>query len=99
MFHRRGRLRSFARAGWQVWCHYQRSEPEAKALQAELEAELQASASEAGDNATRSRELREKGFYSPQMNTQYQTARHTALARLVPAAEAHLPMRALSQRP
>ncbi len=48
-------------------------------------AELQASASEAGDNATRSRELREKGFYSPQMNTQYQTARHTALARLAAA--------------
>ena len=45
-------------------------------------AELQAAASEAADNATRSRELREKGFYSPQMNSQYQTAQHTAAARL-----------------
>lgn len=41
--------RRFARAGWQVWCHYQRSEPEAKALQAELEAELRTSASNAGN--------------------------------------------------
>ena len=48
-------------------------------------AELQAAANEARDNATRSRELREKGFYSPQMNTQYQTAQHTAAARLAAA--------------
>jgi RND family efflux transporter MFP subunit len=50
-----------------------------------LVVELQASAAEARDNATRSRELREKGFYSPQMNTQYQTAQHTAAARLAAA--------------
>ena len=48
-------------------------------------AELQAAASEAAGNATRSRELREKGFYSPQLNTQYQTAQHTAAARLAAA--------------
>jgi RND family efflux transporter MFP subunit len=48
-------------------------------------AELQAAATEAADNAARSRELREKGFYSPQMNTQYQTAQHTAAARLAAA--------------
>ena len=48
-------------------------------------AELQAAASEAADNATRARELREKGFYSPQLNTQYQTAQHTAAARLAAA--------------
>jgi len=48
-------------------------------------AELQAAANEARDNATRSRELREKGFYSPQLNTQYQTAQHTAAARLAAA--------------
>ena len=48
-------------------------------------AELQASANEARDNATRARELREKGFYSPQLNTQYQTAQHTAAARLAAA--------------
>ncbi|HOE57977.1 MAG TPA: efflux transporter periplasmic adaptor subunit, partial [Bacillota bacterium] len=45
-------------------------------------AELQAAANEAAGNAERSRELREKGFYSPQLNTQYQTAEHTAAARL-----------------
>jgi len=48
-------------------------------------AELQASASEAKDNAARARELREKGFYSSQLNTQYQTAQHTAAARLAAA--------------
>lgn len=48
-------------------------------------AELQAAATEARDNATRARELREKGFYSPQLNTQYQTAQHTAAARLAAA--------------
>ena len=48
-------------------------------------AELQAAANEARDNATRARELREKGFYSPQLNTQYQTAQHTAAARLAAA--------------
>ena len=48
-------------------------------------AELQATAGEARDNATRARELREKGFYSSQLNTQYQTAQHTAAARLAAA--------------
>jgi len=48
-------------------------------------AELQASATEAKDNAARARELREKGFYSSQLNTQYQTAQHTAAARLAAA--------------
>ena len=48
-------------------------------------AELQAAASEAAGNAERSRELRAKGFYSPQMNSQYQTAEHTAAARLAAA--------------
>lgn len=45
-------------------------------------AELEASAGEAKANAERARELREKGFYSSQLNTQYQTALHTAQARL-----------------
>lgn len=58
---------------------------EAKAAVAELEA----SAAEAKGNAERARELREKGFYSPQLNTQYQTAEHTAAARLA-AARARL---------
>ena len=31
--------RAFAQAGWQVWCHYQRSADAAQALQAELQAE------------------------------------------------------------
>lgn len=48
-------------------------------------AELQASATEAKDNAARAHELREKGFYSSQLNTQYQTAQHTATARLAAA--------------
>lgn len=45
-------------------------------------AELEAAAAEAKGNAERARELREKGFYSSQLNTQYQTAEHTANARL-----------------
>ncbi len=48
-------------------------------------AELEASAAEAKANAERARELKEKGFYSSQLNTQYQTAEHTALARLAAA--------------
>lgn len=51
--------------------------------------ELEASTSEAKDNAARASELREKGFYSPQLHTQYQTAQHTAAARLA-AARARL---------
>jgi NAD(P)-dependent dehydrogenase (short-subunit alcohol dehydrogenase family) len=31
--------RAFAQAGWQVWCHYQRSAEAAQALQAELQAQ------------------------------------------------------------
>lgn len=49
--------------------------------------ELQASAAEAKSNAERARELRAQGFYSSQLNTQYQTAANTANARLA-AAEA-----------
>lgn len=48
-------------------------------------AELEASAAEAKANAARAKELKEKGFYSSQLNTQYQTAEHTALARLAAA--------------
>ena len=48
-------------------------------------AELAASASEASANAVRARELREKGFYSAQLQTQYQTAEHTASSRLAAA--------------
>ena len=48
-------------------------------------AELEASAAEARGNAERAKELREKGFYSSQLNTQYQTAQHTAQARLAAA--------------
>lgn len=48
-------------------------------------AELAASADEARSNAERARELRAKGFYSSQLNTQYQTAQHTAQARLAAA--------------
>ena len=58
---------------------------EAKAAVAELEA----SAAEAKANAERARDLREKGFYSAQLNTQYQTAQHTAQARLA-AGQARL---------
>ncbi|UCV28996.1 efflux RND transporter periplasmic adaptor subunit [Ferribacterium limneticum] len=52
-------------------------------------AELEASATEAKGNAERAKELKEKGFYSSQLNTQYQTAEHTAQARLA-AARARL---------
>lgn len=45
-------------------------------------AELQASAEEAKANAARARDLKAQGFYSSQLNTQYQTAEHTAVARL-----------------
>jgi RND family efflux transporter MFP subunit len=58
---------------------------EAKAAVAELEA----STAEAKGNAVRARELREKGFYSSQLNTQYQTAEQTVSARLA-AARARL---------
>lgn len=52
-------------------------------------AELEASAVEAKGNAERATELRAKGFYSSQLNTQYQTAEHTAQARLA-AGQARL---------
>ena len=52
-------------------------------------AELEASAAEAKANAARARELRERGFYSTQLQTQYQTAEQTAQARLA-AARARL---------
>lgn len=52
-------------------------------------AEFEASAAEARDNAVRAAELRQKGFYSTQQFTQYQTAQHTAVARLA-AARARL---------
>jgi RND family efflux transporter MFP subunit len=48
-------------------------------------AELEASALEAKGNAERAKELKDKGFYSTQLNTQYQTAQHTAQARLAAA--------------
>lgn len=48
-------------------------------------AELEASAAEAKGNAERAKELKEKGFYSTQLNTQYQTAQNTAQARLAAA--------------
>jgi len=48
-------------------------------------AEAQASASEAQGNAARATELKAKGFYSSQLNIQYQTALHTAAARLAAA--------------
>ena len=48
-------------------------------------AELEASAVEAKGNAERAKELKEKGFYSSQLNTQYQTAQNTAQARLAAA--------------
>lgn len=57
-------------------------------------AELEASAAEARANAERAKELREKGFYSSQLNTQYQTAQHTAQARLA-AGQARLQAAAL----
>lgn len=58
---------------------------EAKASVAELEATV----GEAKGNAERARELRAKGFYSNQLNSQYQTAEQTAAARLA-AARARL---------
>jgi RND family efflux transporter MFP subunit len=48
-------------------------------------AELEASVAEARGNAERARELKEKGFYSSQLNSQYQTAQNTAQARLAAA--------------
>ncbi|PKO90899.1 MAG: efflux transporter periplasmic adaptor subunit [Betaproteobacteria bacterium HGW-Betaproteobacteria-10] len=48
-------------------------------------AELQASAREAQGNAVRATELKAKGFYSSQLNAQYQTAEHMAAARLAAA--------------
>ena len=48
-------------------------------------AELQASASEAKGNAERAQELKAQGFYSTQLQNQYQTAEHTAAARLAAA--------------
>ena len=58
---------------------------EAKAAVAELEA----SASEAKGNSERAAELKTKGFYSTQLNNQYQTAEQTTQARLA-AARARL---------
>lgn len=58
---------------------------EAKAVVAELEA----TSAEAKSNAARAAELKAKGFYSTQLNTQYETAAHTAGARLA-AARARL---------
>lgn len=52
-------------------------------------AELEASVAEARGNAARAKELQAKGFYSQQMNTQYQTAEQAAAARLA-AARARL---------
>ncbi|UCV14784.1 efflux RND transporter periplasmic adaptor subunit [Quatrionicoccus australiensis] len=52
-------------------------------------AELAATAAEAKGNSERATELKAKGFYSTQLNTQYQTAEHTAQARLA-AAQARL---------
>lgn len=48
-------------------------------------AELQASAAEAKSNAERAKELKAQGFYSTQLNAQYQTSEHTAAARLAAA--------------
>jgi RND family efflux transporter MFP subunit len=52
-------------------------------------AEAQATLTEAKANQERSRQLRDKGFYSPQQGTQTDTAADTALARLN-AAKARL---------
>ena len=57
-------------------------------------AELEASAAEARGNAARAKELKDKGFYSTQLQVQYQTAEHTASARLA-AARARLQAAAL----
>ncbi len=48
-------------------------------------AELEALAAEARGNAERAQELKAKGFYSSQLNLQYQTAERTAQARLAAA--------------
>jgi RND family efflux transporter MFP subunit len=48
-------------------------------------AELEASAAEARGNSERAAELKAKGFYSTQLNNQYQTAEQTARARLAAA--------------
>lgn len=48
-------------------------------------AEFEASAAEARANAERARELKAQGFYSTQLNNQYQTAEQTARARLAAA--------------
>lgn len=52
-------------------------------------AEQEAAAAEAGANATRARELRARGFYSAQQETQFQTSERTSAARLA-AARARL---------
>ena len=59
-------------------------------------AELEAAAAEARGNAERAKELQAKGFYSPQLNTQYQTAGQTTRARLA-AARARLAAATLRQ--
>ncbi len=48
-------------------------------------AELEAMAAEAKGNAARAAELQARGFYSGQLNLQYQTAERTAQARLTAA--------------
>lgn len=48
-------------------------------------AEQEAAAAEAGANATRARELRARGFYSAQQETQFQTSERTSAARLAAA--------------
>ncbi|MBL8398140.1 MAG: efflux RND transporter periplasmic adaptor subunit [Candidatus Accumulibacter sp.] len=60
-------------------------------------AELQATATEAKNNAARARQLRAQGFYSPQLDAQYQTAAQTAVARLA-AARARLQAAELRMR-
>lgn len=45
-------------------------------------AEQEAALAEAASNAARARQLKEQGFYSSQAHTQYQTAKHTASARM-----------------
>jgi RND family efflux transporter MFP subunit len=56
---------------------------------AAAEAEAEAAASEAAGNAERARELRAKGFYSAQLDAQYQSAARMTAARLA-AARARL---------
>ena len=48
-------------------------------------AEFEAAEAEARGNAARAKELQSQGFYSKQMNTQYQTAEQSAGARLAAA--------------